>query len=119
MYILIANHERAGGMGDGKKSLHGKKGGELSRTRASPETKPTRSRRLEPSLRAKEGGAGKTSSDRTHLGLVDAIRVPIRCRQLMHEVHPDLFAAPRPMQRQGRDLGVSIILLVIRVMHFL
>ena len=105
-------------MGDGGgEKVHGKRGGELSRTRA--QRRSPRDREGLSLVLAKEGRAGTTSSDRTHLGLVDAIRVPIWCRQLMHEVHPDLFAAPRPMQRQGRDLGVSIILLVICVMHVL
>ena len=67
-----------------------------------------------PGPRAKERKARKTSSEMTHLGLVAImLSVPVRCRQLMHEVHPDLFATSRPMQRQGSDLRVSVILLVI------
>ena len=43
------------------------------------------------------------------------LRLPVGGRQLVHEVHPDLFVTPRPMHRQGRNLRVSIILLLVVV----
>lgn len=50
-------------------------------------------------------GAGKrrvgmTSSEISHLWLVSVlVGVSIRCCQLVHEVHPDLFTASRSVQR--------------------
>ena len=41
------------------------------------------------------------------------VGLPTRCRQLVHEVHPNLFVSPRSMHWQGRDLRLSIFLLVM------
>jgi hypothetical protein len=68
----------------------------------------------------KKGRDEMTSCEMSHLRLVSVwVGVPVNRRQLLHEVHPDLFATPRSMQRQGRDLRVSVIRLVIRVMQVL
>lgn len=73
-----------------------------------------------PRVRVRSQSEEMTSCDVSHLRLVSVlVGVPINCRQLMHKVHPDLFATPRSMQGQGRDLRVSVIRLVICVMQVL
>jgi hypothetical protein len=64
--------------------------------------------------RAKQGQAGKTSVHGVPLVVVPIVlRMPIRCRQLVHEVHPNLFVIPRPMHWQGGDLRMSVLLLMM------
>lgn len=46
------------------------------------------------------------------------VGLPVRCRQLVHEVRPDLFVITRSIHRQGGNLGLPIVL-VISVMWIL
>ena len=50
----------------------------------------------------------------THRRLVVPImvRLPVRRRQLVHEVHPDLFVITRPVCRQGGNLRLRIVLVI-------
>jgi len=127
MYILILNRERAERQetegevvatrgGDGRKSTWGENRVRWCVERRKPETNPSGTRNLVPE-RKEEGFGCPPSTIVSHLRRVPiVVRLSIRCRQLVHEVHPDLLVTPRPMHRQCSDLTGSIILLVISVM---